>query len=99
MDGYRKTHTSDEPLQPNQLRYYYQNIFVVDFLDAEPLLRVLSVQVDRIHGHHILCVPQEKVTDHLAAFVPSLVDAARSLDSGQIYRRYVVCICLCVVFV
>lgn len=60
------------------------------------MLRVLSVQADRVYGHHILRVPQEKVTDHLAASVPSLADATRGVDSGQVYCRYDCVNTLCV---
>lgn len=60
------------------------NLFHLSHADAEPVLRVLSVQADRIHGHHILRVPQEEDANHLAAFVPPLADAAGNVDSGQI---------------
>lgn len=55
--------------------------------DAEPMLRVLLVQVVGVRGHDFLCVAQEKVPNHMAASVPSLLDTPRDVHFGPIPAR------------
>lgn len=57
--------------------------------DAQPLLRLLHLQAQRVHGHNILRVSQKEVTNHMASHLPSFADTTRSVDFGKIYCRYV----------
>ena len=61
--------------------------FLSLLLDAEPVLRVLLVQIVRIRRHDIFRFAQEKVADHVAAPVPSLADAHRGVHLGPIPCR------------
>lgn len=58
--------------------------FFPHFPDAQPLLRVLLIEIVRIRRHDILRVAQKEDTDHVAALVPSLVDTHRGVHFGPV---------------
>lgn len=57
------------------------------FPDAQPLLRVLLIQIVRIRRHDIFRFAQKEVADHMAPLVPSLADSPRGLHSGPVPGR------------
>lgn len=57
-------------------------------VDAEPVLCLLSVKINRIRRYHILRAEEKEVTTNLVASVPSFVDAIGSMDFSQILIRY-----------
>lgn len=62
-------------------------LFVCEISDVEPLLRLLSVKINRIRGYHIFRAEEKEVTTNLVASVSSFVDAIRSMDLSQILIR------------
>lgn len=55
--------------------------------DAEPVLRILPIEIVRIRRHDIFRVTQEEVANHVAALVPSFVDTHRGVHFGPIPGR------------
>lgn len=56
-------------------------------VDAEFVLRILSVEIDWICGYYFLRVEKKEIANDLVASVSSFVDTTGSLDSCQIFTR------------